>query len=428
MHLRGIVYRLGPSSLAARRSPLATRRGFTLIEMLVAMALTLFIMVILAEAFSTGIDSFSQLKAIGDMEENLRAAATSLRADLAADHFEGKRRLSDGDLYSNPPREGFFRIFRPAALPPNFPQIPIDEGVDADNIRSFRSGWHVIHMTVKRRGNNRQDFFSAAVPAGSPLLVAAPNPDLTIFFGQTADARMQDNGNTYSSQWVEVAYFLVPIGTTTDPNPPNPPDFSQPLPPGATPLFALYRVERVVVPDSRWLNTPVAGQAAPPIPNTAAGDYAQFSWRDTGNGILTFNNPSDLTLPANRSFYFPTAANPAGQPGNLTVPLAFTAAPGTPWGRGATLVMTNVVSFNVRALRSVPSPPESNQAKRIYTDPSFMQLNFDTGDPATIPTVPLTNGQQVVQFPAFLSAVTVTLRVWDQKTQQTRQISVMQDM
>src|SRR5262249_13030922 len=96
MYLRATSYRFG-------RSPLAPRRGFTLVEMLVAMALTMFIMVILSEAFATGLDSFRQLKAIGDMEESLRAAATVLRADLAADHYTGKRRLSDPDFYANVP-------------------------------------------------------------------------------------------------------------------------------------------------------------------------------------------------------------------------------------------------------------------------------------------------------------------------------------
>src|SRR5439155_10425507 len=43
------------------------RQGFTLVEMLVAMALTIFIMVIMSEAFVAGLETFRQLKAIGDM-------------------------------------------------------------------------------------------------------------------------------------------------------------------------------------------------------------------------------------------------------------------------------------------------------------------------------------------------------------------------
>ena len=99
------------------------RRGFTMVEMLVSVALVIFIMVILSEAFVAGLETFRQLKAIGDMEERLRAAAQVLRRDLAADHFEGKRRLSDPDFWlQGPPREGFFRIWQTQV-----PQDPTDD-------------------------------------------------------------------------------------------------------------------------------------------------------------------------------------------------------------------------------------------------------------------------------------------------------------
>src|SRR6516162_8020749 len=89
------------------------RQGFTLVEMLVAMALTLFIMVILSQAFITGLDTFSKLKGIGDMEETLRVAINNLRSDLTLDHFEGKRRLSDpAFLLAGPPQQGFFRVYQ----------------------------------------------------------------------------------------------------------------------------------------------------------------------------------------------------------------------------------------------------------------------------------------------------------------------------
>src|SRR5262249_5376277 len=86
-----------PHSLFPTPTPLlpSPRSAFTLVEMLVAMALTIFVMVILSECFILGLETFSGLKAIGDMQEELRSAANVLRADLCQDHFEGKRRLSD---------------------------------------------------------------------------------------------------------------------------------------------------------------------------------------------------------------------------------------------------------------------------------------------------------------------------------------------
>src|SRR2546421_11683843 len=94
------------------------RRGFTLIEMLVAIALTIFIMFILAHAFSTGLETFRQLKGLGDMQAFIRMASLRLEVDLRASHFEDARRLSDPNFASvDPstgllvlPREGFFRL------------------------------------------------------------------------------------------------------------------------------------------------------------------------------------------------------------------------------------------------------------------------------------------------------------------------------
>lgn len=57
------------------------RQGFTITELLVAMALIVFIMNILSQAFVAGLESFRQLKGIGDLQEDLRMAAIDLRSD-----------------------------------------------------------------------------------------------------------------------------------------------------------------------------------------------------------------------------------------------------------------------------------------------------------------------------------------------------------
>ena len=84
---------------AARR-----RAGVSLVEMLVAVALVLFIMVILSEAFRAGLESFRLLKGVGDMQVRLRTATGVLRSDLTSDHFiEAGPRLSDQDLSTQAP-------------------------------------------------------------------------------------------------------------------------------------------------------------------------------------------------------------------------------------------------------------------------------------------------------------------------------------
>src|SRR5688572_22782402 len=64
------------ASPAPRRSTGITadpRGGFTLIELMVALALTLLIMVILSQAFILSLETFSRMKGIGDMQTSMRA-------------------------------------------------------------------------------------------------------------------------------------------------------------------------------------------------------------------------------------------------------------------------------------------------------------------------------------------------------------------
>src|SRR4051794_29782879 len=67
----------------------ANRRGFTLVEVLVAAGLSMLIMTMVTYAFSKAMDSLSQLKSLGEMQQRLRSVETALRTDLNADHFEG---------------------------------------------------------------------------------------------------------------------------------------------------------------------------------------------------------------------------------------------------------------------------------------------------------------------------------------------------
>src|SRR5437016_2857943 len=111
------------------------RPAFTLVEMLVASALIIFMMFIIATAFEAALTSFRTLKTQGDMQEKLRAAATAIRMDLTAPHFGGDRFLDTQGPYLNdqrlndqtwrPPLKGYVRIAMPAAL-------DTLEGIDPD--------------------------------------------------------------------------------------------------------------------------------------------------------------------------------------------------------------------------------------------------------------------------------------------------------
>src|SRR5262245_53014386 len=76
------------------------RKAFTLTELLVSMALIVFTMTILTSAFTTGMEAFRRLKAIGDMDEGVRTVVNLLRRDLSSPHFDGDRSLSKLGVYA----------------------------------------------------------------------------------------------------------------------------------------------------------------------------------------------------------------------------------------------------------------------------------------------------------------------------------------
>ena len=112
------------------------RSGFTLVEVLVSMALILFIMSILSAAFVAATQSVSDLKSAGDLAEKLHGAVNVLRRDLEQDHFTDSSQVSPllSQLWTTPAARrrrqlGFFRIYEGAAA--------VDEGADLDGIHSF---------------------------------------------------------------------------------------------------------------------------------------------------------------------------------------------------------------------------------------------------------------------------------------------------
>jgi hypothetical protein len=262
------------------------RPGFTLIELLVAIALIFFIMSILTAAFIASSKSFTDLKAEGDLAEKLNTAAGILRKYLLADHFEGKRRLSDPSFWANgPPQEGFFRIYQgtPSSTAPNVLEgTDLKIGPAGSPLPCYRVINHALHFAVKLRGNNLGDFFSAEVPAGSPVLSVG-----------TPDARWQTTPppSIYRAQWGEVAFFLQPLQFSA----------TEAVTANGTQLYGLFMRQRLAVPDISGTQTTVPGYTA--------SDYVEISGINNA-GTLACNGPRDLTQPARR--FGMTTTNLAG--------------------------------------------------------------------------------------------------------------------
>lgn len=333
------------------------RDGFTLIEMLVAMTLTVFVMIIVSSAFVTGLETFRQLKGIGGMQSGLRTASNRLRLDLQADHFDGKKRLSDPLFWSNRPREGFFHIRQGSA--------PVQElNGDLDGLQSYRSVDHELHFSIKLKGNDPGDFMTAQVPSGFLN-------QTTTYFDQPSDARYESGGTLYHSQWAEIAYYLGKTGTTNSPNDPNDND--------GTPLYSLYRLQRIAVPRNDSINAP-----------GSLTDYQEMSCISSSG--LHFITPAEMadTNSGNRKRSY--------QPGSGNASTA-----------GAALLLQNVITFDVQIMKAQANPANQEFEHLAQSGSS----SFDTANSSP--------GYRIV-------AIQVVLRVWDQKTKQTRQVTIVQDL
>lgn len=402
------------------------RTGFTLVELMVAMALTLFVMVILTQAFVTALETFAAMKGIGDMQQNLRTAVVVLRNDLIQDHFEGKRRLSDLDANGAPLilganqklQNGFFVVRQSsawvAAGSATNATPYVNEGADANGLASFRANDQMLYMTVKRRGNRKENMFTAT-------LLDPPNgANISLFFGQKTAYNMTSADlpyNTwvppysagsaagfYASQWAEVCYYLVRTGSTEEPN--------NPASTLGTPTFALYRAQFVMTPDGGTTTTGVSSVYK--TPGYSAANLGTLATTIFG-GMST--NPMPFGAPTNLMFYSPADA----ATGMRVIPnvAAFTppALPDDPsadprFASHSNHVLSSVLSFHIRVM------PTGGL--------NFVDVTSLTGAvPGIYDTVNLGNAGYAN---TGLKAIQITLRVWDPSSRQSRQMTIVQDL
>ncbi len=454
------------------------RQGFTLVEMLVTLALVLFIMVILSEAFSAGLGTFRQLKAIGDMQEKLRSVATILRHDLQNHYVQngatpppamsslwldntqfGPPAQPPGSTTTfAPPTLGFFRIEQLDGTPPggtatNYLPTGLPEGTDPQGLPSVRSagtstGSHRLYFTIRvplnSNGQRRESYLAGNVPPSPPVgsnpadkLDSLGPSDYNYNPALSAPPTTYTHSGTgvYYSQSAEVAYFLRSLVPTLG-LAGQTPGATQSNPSGtATPLFALYRRQLLLMDgtstDSTNANTaptPLIGAISnyqdiscrpqittPPPPAPPSLNLAFNSLSDVAS--ITANNNRCLTL---SPLTFSTVPATQGGPYDSTA----TSPPNFPYPKlgnrgesasvqGDDLLLTNVVSFTVRVLPA---------GQYDFTDIQ--------GLPGASATAPFVYDTALVTATAGyrISALEITIRVWDVKTQQTRQMTIIQDM
>jgi hypothetical protein len=399
------------------------------------------------------------MKGVAEMQINLRIATTLLRDDLHNDHFEGRRRLSEVNLVNGlpvivapTPQAGHFAIVQRSGPPSAANTAYVNEGTDANGMPSFRATDHVLYMTVKRKGNRQESFFTASLTGQGRILntnvapFAVPNG----FFGQSTaydipfnnmpdttltlpHANVNLNANTtsfYSSQWAEVVYYLKLQGSTEEPT------FA-----GSkigTPIFGLYRAQFVMVPDGTKLRTPT--------PGAPAANTNQFVNQANPANINIWNATTFAQLstavvntgtPVNPQWQLQFLSPSEAAQGNRIIPsLAFfnpqVAAPNAITQRvmlNEALVIPNVVSFHVQpmftgsnAFSDIPLtniPPIGASQAATQQAYVFDTAWFNVGVNGVVPGYTNIGGMKAVQ---------ITIRVWDSKTRQTRQVTMVQDM
>jgi hypothetical protein len=493
--------------IADRRRPIAdgrqptadSRAAFTITELLVAMALCIFLMAVISEAFVAGLTAFRQLKAIGDMDANMRGVTTLLRRDLALPHFEGDSRL--GDLTPGSATMGFFQAGEGFETLPNGTQRPaFFEGVDnyASPIVRDTNDWLVFSM--RQRGNRPDNMFLGYVPP--PVNPANDVPRLDAY--GIPGARFDPGPNTYASQWAIAVYFLRPdpqgLTTTNEHDPAAP----------RLPLFDLHRRQLLLVPEAFSMGTtaPVGTMAGAPILSTTGGagqptpawvlahvtsDVWSFVTSSAPTLTVQFATPGEVQYPSGMKVVGPgptyqwdggrrprpTITPPAPGPG--VVPnVDFVNGPFPsllqidPARAGADRVLTDVVSFDVKVwdpLRGafvdlgfglpdttgawVPTP-QTPAVPRPLGRPPVQLLWPAAGPNAPHITQRIYNNAWVYDtwtsrigggdvskptgwdfhnrldqqppYPTGLRAIQITLRLWDRKTSQTRQVTIIQDM
>lgn len=410
------------------------RAGFTLVELMVAMALIILIMTILSVAFQVGMDSLSQLKSIGGLSEQLRTAQATLQRDLQANHLEDPtgNPVRVSALHSSPAtalpwtglNRGYFTVTQ-RRMGSGTGGVDTKEGFDSE-IDSWRGdsesaqtpGFHILRMTVQLSGQTAQETFSADAPPG----LAAVAGSLSSF---------ASSPNTMVSRWAEVVYFIRPNGLFTSSNDPNAPPM---------PVYTLYRRLRLLG------NGPaVIFETGPAPPGSIIADPAAFpdlSWSriiPTSPQQSRLNTPADITAPANRLGGSSDPTVPAAQPYSPALtPDTPSAGPTFPWPAGlpfpyripasalhqrfgSDVVLNNVVSFQVQAVTDPPLPVVAGTSPYQW-GPGQAQPRPWTFDTAQTP--PQTAGSSVVR----LRAVQVKVRVYDTKNHQTRQITIVQDL
>ena len=308
--------------VGSRGQACSHRRGYTLVEVMVALGLSVLTMWLLAEAFRIGLEMIGQARAQANLMTQLHAVGDIFHRDLVVAHPflpDDNRpnrglRLSDQRLDQltvtgqgwTPPPGGFFRIISPDST-----HVQTDtEGLNIYTVTNHPLHFHALHFTAILPENDRNPF-CAFGPAGIRPI---------------------------ESRAAEIAYFLVNTGGVTGPGP------------GGNPLYHLVRRQRLVALDDFH-------RASLQVP----ANYSSLIAVDTAT-----NQPLTLKQIRHPSQRLPLS--PATVPANPPLVL-----PVNDPAYGTDILLSNVLSFEVR----VDWDPNPNGTLNSSNPPRSFPVNTE---------------------------------------------------
>ncbi len=165
--------------------------GFTLVEMIVSVALVLLMMVMFAEIFQIASSSISLQRGLSENDQRARMLTTLLQSDLNKRSFQNLVPLTHSELLTVPPpkssdftaRRGYFMISEN------------DPANDTDDSIQF-----TVDATITTKLLDTTPYFGRAFILGSDILTHPNQPE-------TDDAKIQPD-STSVSPYAEVCYFM----------------------------------------------------------------------------------------------------------------------------------------------------------------------------------------------------------------------------
>jgi prepilin-type N-terminal cleavage/methylation domain-containing protein len=331
-----------------------TRRGMTLVEMLVAMTATLVLMAAVVQVFATFGTAVTGSRAVSELDSQMRAVAWRLRSDLTGATAATQPPLTPAG------NEGYFEIIEG----PNTDTVTVFDPVPEPN-------GFIPSPAFDKTGT------TPGPTAASDDRILGDTDDVLLFTtrssGEPFRGRFQNS--TYESTAAEVAWFLRPIRANGAQATVNPV------------VYALYRRQLLVVGyvgAAPFLNDDNM-LASTTLPGAASNWQRFFSQYDLSvraaqsGGGLTFmpNTLGDLTRREAR-FLHNVAAVTDGSGFPYAFPSSFQgeAPPDGLTFAGTTredqdVVLTNVIGFDVRVFDPTSPVQASGTSVVVPGDPGF---------------------------------------------------------